>query len=251
MKGERTQEKFLEALGRPFGGAEVFADVHDTVYFVKDREGRYVFVSETLVKRCGMGSKRELLGRTAGEVFSNPLGEGFQLQDQNILAGGAAIRSQLELHVYPAGQQGWCLTWKRALRDANGEIVGLSGISRDVDGAMSSAKDLESLAVVLDYVRTHLDQPLRVSDLAAATGFSTYQVSQRIEALFGVSTKQYISRCRIDAACHALESSEASLSDIALDCGFSDQSAFTRQFGKVVGMTPKIYRDRSRGKSTS
>ena len=224
-------------------GNELFDDVSDTTYFVKDRDGRYLFVNDTLVARCGMKEKSDLLGKTAAEVFLSPLGEEFQLQDREILGGGPAIKSQLELHIYADGHEGWCLTWKRALRNEVGEIRGLSGISRDVGGASPSARDLESLAKILGYIRDHLDQPLRLAELAEATGLSTYQISQRIEGLFGISTKQYISRCRIEAACHALENSTESLSEIALACGFSDQSAFTRQFGSIVGMTPKTYRD--------
>ena len=234
-------------LDGPFGGEEVFDDVIDTVYFVKDAEGRYVFANETLVKRCGLSEKSDLLGKTAAEVFPSPLGDDFEGQDQAILSGGLPIRSQLELHIYPDGGQGWCLTWKRPLRGKDGKVTGLSGISRDVGGVISSPKDLESLAVVMTYVRSHLDEPLRLSDLAEATGLSTYQISQRMEGLLGLTPKQYISRCRIDAACHMLGAGGDSLSEIALACGFSDQSSFTRQFGRMVGMTPKVYRDEKRG----
>jgi PAS domain S-box-containing protein len=226
----------------PLGGDELFDEVPDTTYFIKDAGARYHFVNTTLVGRCGKTRKSDLLGKTAAEVFPSPLGAEFEGQDRRILDGGAAIRSQLELHIYPDGRQGWCLTWKRALRDGEGRIVGLSGISRDVDGAKSSPLDLEALANVLNYIRAHLDGPLRLGELAEATGLSTYQISQRIEGLLGISTKQYITRCRIEAACHLLESSDKSLSEIALSCGFSDQSSFTRQFGKVAGMTPKSYR---------
>ena len=240
---ESRQAEFLNGLALPFGGEEAFDDVFDTVYFVKDGEGRYVFVNDTLVKRCGRRAKEELLGKTAGEVFAGPLGEDFEEQDRVILSGGPAIRSQLELHVYPDGRQGWCLTWKKGLKGRDGKLCGLSGISRDVDGVASSPKDFESLAGVMSYVRDHLDESLRLGDLEEATGLSAYQISQRMEGLLGLSPKQYVSRCRIDAACHLLESSKDSLSEIALACGFSDQSSFTRQFGRMVGVTPKVYRD--------
>ena len=161
-----------EALNRSLGGDELFDEVPDTTYFVKDAGARYHFVNTTLVGRCGKTLKSDLLGKTAAEVFPSPLGDEFEGQDRRILEGGAAIRSQLELHIYPDGRQGWCLTWKRALRDEEGEIVGLSGISRDVDGAKSSPLDLEALAKVLNYIRAHLDGPLRLGELAEATGLS-------------------------------------------------------------------------------
>ena len=246
---EFSQREFLKSLAAPFCGGEVFDDVQDTVYFVKDDERRYVFVNETLVKRCGGGAKDDLLGKTAAEVFPGPLGEDFEEQDRAILAGGPAIRSQLELHVYRDGRQGWCLTWKRPLKGLDGQVRGLSGISRDIDGVASSPRDLESLARVMDYVKNHLDAPLRLGDLSKATGLSAYQINQRMEGLLGLSPKQYISRCRIDSACHLLENTDESLVAISVTCGFSDQSAFTKQFGRIVGMTPKVYRESQQEKS--
>ena len=44
-------------LGRPFPGIELFDRVADTVFFIKDQEGRYVAVNETLVHRCGFMDK--------------------------------------------------------------------------------------------------------------------------------------------------------------------------------------------------
>ena len=238
------QRQFLESLTTPFGGGEVFDDVHDTVYFVKDGEGRYVFVNETLVKRCGGNSKDDLLGKTAAEVFPGSLGKDFEEQDRAILAGGPAVRGQLGLHIDPDGRQGGCLTSKRLLKGSDGSAKDLPGISRDIDGVASSPRDLESLAVVMDYVKSHLDKPLKIGDLAKETGLSPYQINQRMEGLLGLSPKQYISRCRIDSACHLLETTGKSLVEIAVACGFSDQSAFTKQFGRIVGMTPGIYRER-------
>lgn len=238
------QKEFLELLGGGFGGDEAFDDVADTVYFVKDGGGRYVFVNRTLVERCGFESKDELLGKTAGEVFPEDLGMEFEEQDRRILAGGPAIKNQLELHWYSERRKGWCLTWKKPLRSRSGDIVGLSGISRDVSGLKTNARDLESLAGVMNHVRDHIDQPLRLGDLAEATGMSPYQISNRMESVLGLTPKQYVNRCRIDAACHALENGDAPLSEIALFCGFGDQSSFTKQFGRMVGMTPNNYRRR-------
>ena len=240
---DSRQDEFLKGLAGPFGGDEIFDGVADTVYFVKDAEGRYLFVNDTLVSRCGKADKRDLVGKTAAEVFPSPLGEDFGAQDRAILAGGAAINGQLELHIYPEGRQGWCLTWKRPLKAMNGSIAGVAGISRDVGGGAASAADLESLSSLMVFVRGNLDRPLRLADLSAASGLSAYQITQRMEGLLGRSPKQYINRCRIDQACHMLESASDSLNEIALACGFSDQSSFTRQFGRTVGMTPRVYRE--------
>ena len=57
-------------LGRPFPAVELFDHVADIVFFIKDREARYVAVNQTLADRCNFADKRGLIGRKASEVFA-------------------------------------------------------------------------------------------------------------------------------------------------------------------------------------
>ena len=229
-------------LGRPFPGIELFDRVADTVFFIKDQEARYVSVNQTLVHRCRFASKSALIGRKASEVFAAPLGERFEAQDLKVIAEGLSIRGRMERHLYPDGSEGWCLTWKEPLIDASGVIRGLAGISRDAPALSGSAPVSAALSATLGYIDDHLDEPLRIPDLAARAGLSPFQFDQRIRTVFGFSAGQYLSRLRIDRACDRLRHSDAPLSELALECGYADQAAFTRQFHKTVGLTPGAYR---------
>ena len=108
----------------------LFDRIPEVVFFIKDDEGRYRMVNQTLVLRCGKRSKNDLLGRTAREVFPPPLGERFLEQDLQVLETAAPISQNLELHLYPTRIEGWCLTDKEPLRDPDGRVIGLAGISR-------------------------------------------------------------------------------------------------------------------------
>ena len=229
------------ALGRPFAEIDLLDRIGDVVFFIKDRDARYVAVNETLALRCKAAGKGALVGRRASEVFPPPLGERFEKQDLKVLREGLSIRGRLELHLYPDGSEGWCLTWKEPLVDADGAIQGLAGVSRD---APAPSRDLisEGLSNALAYIEDHLDAPLRIPDLAARAGLSVFKFDQRIRALFAVSAGQYLGRVRIDHACDRLRHTDAPLSELALECGYADQAAFTRQFRKSVGLTPGAYR---------
>ena len=231
-----------KALGRPFPGIELFDRISDIVFFIKDREARYAAVNQTLAHRCKFADKRALIGRKASQVFAAPLGERYEAQDLKVLAQGLSIRDRMELHLYPDGSEGWCLTWKEPLVDAGGAIRGLAGISRDAPQLMRPGPISEGLSAALAYIADHLDAPLRIPDLAARAGLSPFQFDQRVRALFGLSAGQYLSRLRIGRACDRLRHSDAALSELALECGYADQAAFTRQFGKIVGLTPGAYR---------
>jgi AraC-like DNA-binding protein len=238
--GDRGDD-FLHALGRPFLGEELFDRIADTVFFLKDRNARYVAVNDALVRRCRLDAKADLLGRTAREIFPAPLGEAFENQDLRVLREGLSINGRLELHLYPDGRQGWCLTWKEPLFDRAGKIVGLSGISRDAPHS-GPGPDMTPLSSVLGHIHDHLESTLRIPDLAARAGLSAFQLDQRIRALFGLSTGQYLTRARIELACDRLRQTDAAISIVAQECGYSDQAAFTRQFHKSVGLTPRAYR---------
>ena len=75
-------------------------------------------------------------------------------------------------------------------------------------------------------------------------GLSVYQFDQRIRSLFHLTAGQYLVKVRIDAACKQLAKSKEAIAQIALGCGYSDQSAFSRQFKQAVGISPLEYRKR-------
>jgi AraC-like DNA-binding protein len=247
MTATDLRARFLAALGRPFLGEELFDAVPDTVYFVKDATGRYVAVNRTLLARVGLADRAALIGRTAAEVFPRVLGARFAAQDKAVLEEGNAIHGALELHLYPGGAEGWCLTWKEALRDGRGRVVGLAGLSRDLQPVAGENVQAAGLSRALDHVRDHLDRPLRVPDLAALANLSIYQFDGRVRSLFGVSAGQYVTRARIERACALLRQTGDAIGQVAQACGYGDQAAFTRQFRKSVGLTPMAYRRQMRG----
>ncbi len=235
-------DELLARLDRTFAGDALFDAISDTVYFLKDASGRYAAVNQTLAERTGRKRKEELIGLTAEEAFAGPLGRRIASQDRALLAGGRPLRGELELHLYSERREGWCLTWKEPLFGKKGEIVGLVGLSRDLQHVQVAADEAQALAAAIQYAQDHLDSALRVADLAKRAELSPFQFDQRIRLMFGHSAGQYLTRLRIDRACGHLRRGGAAISQIALDCGYADQTAFTRQFRKVVGVSPLQYR---------
>jgi PAS domain S-box-containing protein len=239
------RDRFLKALTEPLLGDALFDAVPDTVFFVKDSAGRYVVVNRTLVERVGLRSKADLIGRTAAEAFPGALGERIAQQDQAVLREGKPVHAALELHLYPDGTEGWCLTWKQPVHSAAGGVIGVTGLSRDVLPGAGASPETAGLSRALDHVRDNLDQPLRLPELAAMAGLSLFQFDARVRALYGISPGQFVTRARIEQACALLRQGRRSIGEIAQECGYGDQAAFTRQFRKLVGVTPMVYRNAS------
>jgi AraC-like DNA-binding protein len=224
--------------------AELFDRLPDVVFFAKDTAGRYVAVNSTLVQRLGLPGKADLLGRTTRDVFPEPLGERYLTQDLGVCRTGREISDLLELHLYPDRLEGWCVTAKVPIRGAEGRVIGLAGTSRDVHSPAAEGS-MGELAEAVLRIREHPDRPLRVADLAASAHLSEYRFARRIRALFGLTPAQLVIKTRIDAARAMLQDTESPIGEIALACGYCDQSAFSRQFKATVGLTPAQYRDRS------
>jgi transcriptional regulator GlxA family with amidase domain len=221
---------------------QLFDRIPDVVFFIKDTDGRYVRVNQTLVSRCGATCKQDLLGRTAREVFPPPLGERFLEQDIVVASTGTAISQNLELHLYPTRIEGWCLTDKLPLWGRDNEVAGLAGISRD----LPQAGETGEVAAVIEHVRAHLGRELRVDDLAEVVGLSVYQLNRRLRKILEITASQLVTKTRIDAASHRLRAGSEAIASIAHSCGYYDQSAFSRVFRRTVGLTPQQYRARHR-----
>lgn len=229
------------AIADPFFAEALFDALPDVVFFVKDAEGRYVVVNQALVQRCGQRDKSALLGRTANELFAHPFGQTYVAQDRAVLAGGADIDNQLELHLYPNRDPGWCLTRKAALRDAAGRIVGLTGISRDLAMADRKNPAYGKVAAAVSLIQEGYGEEISLAALARTAHMSVAQIERYFLRIFQLTPRQMIIKTRVEAASRLLTGS-ASVAEIAQRCGYGDHSAFTRQFKATTGLTPSQYR---------
>lgn len=115
-----------------------------------------------------------------------------------------------------------------------GALLGDGGI-----GAPASGLDF---ARIDQWLRARLAEPLRIADLAAHCGFGMRRFHQLFVDAFGETPHRYLQRLRLDAAVILLGDGRHSLTDIAGDVGFSDQSAFTHAFTKRFGIAPGRWR---------
>jgi AraC family transcriptional regulator len=95
---------------------------------------------------------------------------------------------------------------------------------------------------VMDYVESKLESNICVDDLAAVVALSKSHFSRAFAKAMGMPPMVYVMARRVERAKVMMTSSERRLSDVALACGFADQSHLTRCFHRVVGLTPSRYR---------
>lgn len=95
---------------------------------------------------------------------------------------------------------------------------------------------------VMCHIEAHLDRTIRNEDLAALARLNPSHFGRAFRNSFGEPPHEYVIRRRVERAQGLMLSTEASLSEIALDCGLADQSHLTRLFRRIVGESPRAWR---------
>lgn len=93
-----------------------------------------------------------------------------------------------------------------------------------------------------ELIAANLTGNITLADLATACELSIRHFTRAFRGSTGMSPHTWLLRLRIEKAKHFLKNSRSSLADIALDCGFADQSHLTRVFQRSVGVTPGAWR---------
>lgn len=205
---------------------------------LKGLDGRYAYVNGGFCQRVGRDAAA-IVGRTVHELFAPDLAASYAEQDAAVLATGRPLASHLELIVRADRSLGWYVTNKSAVRH-DGALLGLAVLSVDLESQLHSAH--EGLAAAIHAIREAIAHPWRVHELAEVAGMSSVQLERQCRRTLGLSPRSLIQRLRLEHAVQLITSTEATLGEIAADCGFYDQSSFTRRFRSVLGRTPGSYR---------
>lgn len=107
------------------------------------------------------------------------------------------------------------------------------------DGQLRLAKTL---------LAANAGRELRLTDVAKACGLSRQYFTMAFKASTGVTPHRWLQQYRIEAAKRLLCEGALPIADIAISCGFADQSHFTRVFAASVGASPAAWRREQRGR---
>jgi AraC-like DNA-binding protein len=95
---------------------------------------------------------------------------------------------------------------------------------------------------VIEYVHTHLAQPIRLPDMAKAAGLTPMHFARQFRAATGIRPHDYLLRRRVEKAQELLREPANTLVEVALNVGFQTQAHFTTVFKRFAGETPHRWR---------
>lgn len=101
---------------------------------------------------------------------------------------------------------------------------------------------VERINLAIDHATTHLAEPLRLERMARAAGLSPFHFHRVFQALVGETPADFVKRLRLERALAMMaHGKKASLTDIALSCGFASSSDFSRSFKQRYGASPRAF----------
>jgi len=224
---------------------QLFERLSANPFFVKDADLRYVAANPAMARLCGVRTPSALRGKSARNIFPPGSAERYEALDRRILAGGRPVRDRLELVPGHDQARTWLLFSRFPVVDDEGKIVGVAATSRSLPAPERHHPIYSRLAEVVRHIRARFDTRLEVDKIAAKAGISKSQLERDFFRIFGSTMQAFLHSARMEHAIQALEG-RATIAQIAMDCGYSDHSAFTRRFHAVVGLTPREYRRRVR-----
>lgn len=105
----------------------------------------------------------------------------------------------------------------------------------------------EKLQLIIHYVHTNYQDGISLSDLAKQMYTSTSTLSRLFKKQTGTYFAEYVNQVRTRYAVDELLYTEKNMTKIAMDCGFSNASAFTKVFREIYNMAPTEYRQKMKG----
>ena len=119
----------------------------DSVYF-KDKECRYLRVSKKMAADLGYGDPQDLVGKSDIEVFGLDFGMTTRRDEIRVMETDRALVGEIESVQLPNGRHTWALTTKLPMHDKDGTVIGLMGITREIN-------EIRQVEMALQHLATH------------------------------------------------------------------------------------------------
>lgn len=242
MDKSESKAVFFRSLAQDDQLLALFDLIPEVSFFVKDRKGRFMALSIHKHEHCGVKTEADAIGKTDHDFFSRPRADAYRADDLAVMESGKPLINRVEASPEVFDSPRLVATSKIPLRNRTGKIVGIAGFSRPLD-EISGDTDLgRRFEKVIEHIHRNHADPITSKELAVIVGLSVSQFERRFGDSFGVSPRQYLLRIRVESAARFLASTDQTVSEIAIACGFHDHAHLSKSFRKMMHVSPTRYR---------
>ena len=244
--GQRIVAAFTAALPLAESMFDLFDSLADVYFYAKDRDSRFIRVNRNTATTYDVQNPADLIGYTDRSFHPPALADAYIAEDRRVVESGMPVANQLWLVPHVRGMPRWFVSSKVPLKNPQGDIVGIAGAMYRVDPPADRTHRFDAIQPATKFMERNLSEPISMEHLAGLCDLSSTSFNRLFRTLLRTTPREYLLSLRVEAARRLLVTTATSLANIATDCGFTDQSHFTKRFQKVTGMTPHQYRERFR-----
>lgn len=219
----------------------MFSQLPGVYFCVKDRQHRLIWGNSALFQRLNK-SEDEMAGTIDEEYFPKHVAESFVRDDKQVLKTGRPLINRVAVWYNDQRILDWFVKCKFPLYDNAGKIVGLIVSIQNYEGIRAAQTPFAELRGAIEYIRKNPLERISVEKLAKISGVSPRHLHRKFKRAFNLSVQEFLLKTRVQGTIDALIRSDSPISQIALNFGFCDQSAFTRRFRQNTGYTPRQFR---------
>ncbi len=216
----------------------------DVAFYVKDSKSRFIMSNRRNNEICHVASEFNVIGKTDYDFFPRDRAALYIERDRQVMKTGIPFINVVSPAPEEEGSNHLIIGSKFPLKDREGKIIGVAGIHRSVDETRATPKSYGPFSKAVQYIHNNYFESINTQKIAAMVGMSHRQFNRRFQRFFNTSLCQYLMRVRINAACRLLTETDRSVTGIAGEVGFYDQSHFSRTFTRLMGLSPLKYRKR-------
>lgn len=220
---------------------EMFDTLDNVTFNIIDSDDRIIAFSRSNCANCNFVREEDVIGRRCQELFPKVLSDVYVARNREVRTTGRPIVNRVYAHSADRSTD-LKIVSIFPIRDRRGKVIGTTAIHRAKPSADKTPDWYGKVRRAVAYIDGHFNQPLSLADLAAEAGISPSAFSHAFKRITETSPANYITTIRINHARTLLRETDRTVVDIALACGFYDQSHFIRTFKKFRGLTPKQYR---------
>jgi len=238
----RVQSNFFEQIGDFSQILDVFERLPGALFMVKDLESRYIYMSALLRQAVHQKSPEDVIGKTDFDLFPKMIAESFRQNDLLVFLHGKPLVNEVHLTCFFSQSPLWSFSSKYPVRGRGGEVIGLVTLNEPYDHVMGKQAELNRLIPAIDHVTRHYSEPITVNDLSGLCNLSESHFMRVFKQRLNMTAYTFVEQVRMFQALELLKHSDAGITQVALDCGFYDHSAFVKRFKKFTGTTPLRFR---------
>ena len=220
-------------------------DVGDTVRFAEPGDVVWLNTSSHYAHGCAPGAEGwgyYWIGVGSGAGLDAAY-QAARAADEPVFAGAQAsdVTAMFERGIHAIRLSG--PTSPAVISAAVSDIIAeLLGRRARRQGLLGSEQFRGRLGGVLERIRTDIDWPWTIPDMARLAALSPSQLHRIFNARFGVSPITWLRNERINRARRLLADRSLSISEVGRRCGYPDPYHFSRDFRRLCGMSPTLFR---------